>query len=146
MSLPVNQDTLTKIGIFILDGMSEAEACILSNVSYLELQEKKNDNEIIRNFLEKKFTEFKYNHIQEIQKSKSEKNSQWLLEKLRPDEFGSRAKQPDGPTINIISAIIKDIQNDNQGLIAISRGNREQTKSDSISADPKVRIHEALNG
>lgn len=146
MSLPITKDTISDVGIHILNGMTEKEACILADVSWTELQKKKEDNEIIRDFVEKKHTEFKANHLKEIQKNKSEKTSMWMLEKLRPDEFGSGRSRQDAPqTINIISAIIRDIQNDNQGIVSISRGSRTQPEGESNEDDPKLRIAEILN-
>ena len=94
----------------------------------------------VNKYYNKKNIEFKLLHIETIQKSKSDKNSMYLLEKLRPAEFGTKAKQ-EGPTINIISAIIKDIQNDNtQSIITLNRGERkvQQDDTDRIIAGAKL--------
>lgn len=143
MSRTINQESLQEIGNYIISGMSEKESCILVDVSYEQLQELMKNNEQVRDFIERKRVKFKFNHLREIQKNKSEKNSQWLLEKLRPDEFGSKAKSQEAPTINIISAIIKDIQHDDQSIVRISRGNREGGESNNISPD-RLSIREAL--
>lgn len=127
-NIHVNKDQLITIGSYVLTGMSEKESCILSNVSYnIYLQQKEND-QVTRDFIEKKLVEFKLNHITTIQKTKSEKNSMYLLEKLRPEEFGNKNRSGgEGQTINIISAIIKDIQNDNANqIVTFNRQKRHE--------------------
>ena len=120
----ITKEQLEKVGTHILEGMTERESAILADVSWAELQETKESSQNARDFLDKKTIEFKSNHLKEIQKNKSEKNSQWLLEKLRPDEFGSRVRPQSGPTINIIGAIIRDIQNEETQIVGFSRGAR----------------------
>lgn len=149
MSISITKEEMQTVGKYILEGMTEEQACVLADISYLQLQDAKEGNELIGKFIEKKKTEFKYNHIKEIQKNKSEKNSQWLLEKLYPEEFGPKARsgQTESP-VNIISVIIKDIQNDNQGIIpSISRGTRPEigSESESDKATGSERIAEILN-
>lgn len=148
MPLLLSKEALEEIGLHILNGMTEKEACTLSEVSWNDLQEQKEQSKITRDFIEKKHVEFKANHLKEIQKNKSEKNSMWLLEKLRPDEFGSKARGHEGPTINIISQIIKDIQNDEQGIVTISRGSRTPTPGEPDKNDSVPRLSPAniLNG
>lgn len=121
----MNQDILINICTYILDGMSEREACALAGFSYNELQDLKEGSQKLREVIEKKHIEFKHNHLKEIQKNKSEKNSQWLLEKLRPEEFGSKGRSQDAPTVNIINAIVKDIQNENTGIATLTRGTKQ---------------------
>lgn len=129
--LLISKDTLNIIGSYILNGMSEQESCILADVHYPDLQAQKEISEVTRNYLEKKRTEFKFNHLKEIQKSKSEKNSQWMLEKIFPEEFGSKPRSQEGPTVNIISAIIQDIQNDNgNNIVRFNRQARESSQDD----------------
>jgi hypothetical protein len=118
----MDKEKLEAICSYILTGMTEKEACALAGFSYNELQDRKEKNQGLRDTLEKKQIEFKFNHLKEIQKNKSEKNSMWILEKLRAEEFGTKPRSADTTTVNIISAIIKDIQNDNQGIVKISRG------------------------
>lgn len=142
----ITKEKLQDIGTHILNGMTEREACILADVSYNELQLMKEGNDIVRQFIEKSHIQFKEAHLKEIQKNKSEKNSMWLLEKLRPEEFGSRARSSEGPTINIISQIIKEIQNDTQPIITISRGSKStgEEESDKNDLTPKERIAKVL--
>ncbi len=139
----ISKDTLTDIGVYILEGMSEREACVLAGVSFSDLQDTKEVSDVARNFIEKKFTEFKHNHLKEIQKNKSEKNSQWLLEKLRPEEFGSKPRGEGGVQVNIIGAIIKEIQNDNEGIIKDNRGARI-VKANEDAATGKLVVRDIL--
>lgn len=135
------KENLSDIGVYILEGMTERDACVLAGVSFADFQEAKETQPIVREFVEKKNIEFKYNHVKEIQKNKSDKTSQWLLEKLRPEEFGSKARGDQGPTINIIGAIIKDIQNDNKGIVRNDRGSREI----EVNHPGRLRVAEALD-
>ena len=121
----VTLEQLEKISTYILDGMSEKEACTLTGVSWVDLEEKKETDDLAKKLIEKKHIQFKYNHLKEIQKTKSERNSMWMLEKLRPDEFSGRGKGGDGTTVNIISAIINEIQNEDQGIVRNTRYTRE---------------------
>tara|TARA_R110000868_G_scaffold171824_2_gene407613 strand:- start:6542 stop:7087 length:546 start_codon:yes stop_codon:yes gene_type:complete len=140
---PMNDQDLLNIGQYILQGLTEKESCILSDVNYDLFTQKKDEDEITRNFLEKKKVEFKQLHLKTIQSVKSDKNSMYLLEKLRPEEFGSKPKG-EGPTINIISAIMKEIQNDNSNpIIALNRENKKIEESDQGPA--KLNAITALN-
>jgi hypothetical protein len=133
---------LLNIGDYILQGLSEKESCILSDVNYENFLHEKESNEVTRTFLEKKKVKFKQIHLEAIQKTKSDKNSMYLLEKLRPEEFGSKPKG-EGPTINIINAIMKEIQNDNSNpIIALNRGAKEVIEN--AKAADKLRVIDAL--
>jgi hypothetical protein len=146
MESPITKEKLQEIGNFLLDGMSEREACTLCDISFNDLNELKQNSETVRNYIEKKIIKFKLNHLKEIQKNKSEKNSQWLLEKLRPEEFGSRPRGGGETTVNIISQIIKQIQNDNDPIVSITRGARVyDQESNEGTIDSKQRITNALN-
>lgn len=136
----MNPDILTSICTYILDGMSERESCKLAGFSYNELQNLKENSAALREALEKKHIEFKHNHLKEIQKTKSEKNSQWLLEKLRPEEFGAKARSQEGPTVNIINAIVKEIQNENTSIATLTRGSK-QIEADTVK---RLEVHDIL--
>lgn len=133
----MDKEKLKEIGSLLLKGMKEKEACILLDVPYSTYIALKENDEVIRTYIEKKLIEFKKIHLEVIQKTKSEKNSMYLLEKLRPEEFGTKSKS-EGPTINIISAIIKSIQNDPaNSIVSFNRGN----KTPEFEED-RSRIHE----
>lgn len=124
---------LFNIGDYILQGLSEKESCILSDVNYDDFLQEKESNEVTRTFLEKKKVKFKQVHLEAIQKTKSDKNSMYLLEKLRPEEFGSKPKG-EGTTVNIINAIMKEIQNDNTSpIVALNRGTKEVIENAIVS-------------
>lgn len=133
----IDKERLEHIGAYILKGMSEREACILSDVTPSELTKLKEKNEKVRDFIEKKKIKFKFNHLKEIQDNKSEKNSQWLLEKLRPEEFGPRSRQTETPTINIINQIMKEIANENEPLVVLSRSTRSD-QPDQVDSNTAI--------
>lgn len=120
-------EKLKEIGSYLLKGLTEKEACVMVDVPYsLFLKQKEND-EPTRKYLEKKMIEFKVKHLEVIQRTASEKNSMYILEKLRPDEFGNK-KNTEGPTINIISNIIRDIQNDpSNNIVSFNRATAKET-------------------
>lgn len=111
MAKKITKEILVDIGKYIQDGLSEKEACILCDVDHADLCTMKEMSDDITKFLEKQMVLFKHAHLKEIQSKKSEKNSMWVLEKLMPEQFGSKAKNPEGPTVNIIRQIIMSIQN-----------------------------------
>lgn len=141
--MQITKDDLEAIGKYIATGMTEQEACILADVSHSDFLLLKEKNSKIRDFVEKKKVRFKYAHLNEIQKNKSDKNSQWLLEKLVP-EFSPKAKNDGGNTINIISQIIKEIQNESEPIIDITRGSRVELGTRTES-DQKIKVAEILN-
>jgi len=147
MSKPIDTPRLGQIGKYILEGLTEEEACILSDASFSDLTILKENNEDIRNFISKARVKFKYAHLQEMQTKKSDKTSQWLLERLRPEDFyiGNRSKNP--TTVNVIGTIINQIQNDNtRPLISRTRQDRIESESESNedSRGP-ARVIEVLN-
>ncbi len=144
MNARLDKIKLQEIAKFILEGMSKKEACILAEVDYDELKNAMHKNEAVSSYIEKQIVMFKYNHVREMQGKKSDKTSQWLLEKLRPDEFGAKAKTNEQPTINIINAIMKDIQNANDPIVAtITRSNRTEESIEGGDSS-RQRIAEAL--
>lgn len=133
----MDKEKLKEIGSYLLKGMTEKESCVLTDIPYSVYLAQKENDEPTRKYIEKKIIEFKKIHLEVIQKTSSEKNSMYLLEKLRPDEFGSKSKN-EGPTINIMGVILKQIQNDDTStIITFNRGEREKAKEEQ-----KPRIHE----
>lgn len=147
MIKPIDTIILGKIGQYIIEGLTEEEACILSEASYDNLVALKEKNEDIRNFIAQMRVKFKYAHLKEMQTKKSEKTSQWLLERLRPEDFyiGARSKTPQ--TVNIVGTIIQQIQNDNtRPLISRTREDRlnQGGESNEDNREP-ARVVEVLN-
>lgn len=121
----LTKEKLAEIGEYILKGMTEKEACILTDISYKFFLDAKEKDEDVRKFLEKMMVKFKFAHMEVIQKTKSEKNSMYLLEKILPNEFGSKAKGNDAPVQNIISIIVNEIQNGNgNDIVTATRGSQ----------------------
>lgn len=147
MSKPFTTETLGIIGKYILEGMSENEASILADTTLEILNEHKENNEEIRNYIEKCKVNFKYNHIVAMQAKRSEKISQWLLERLRPEDFNLSNRSRTSTTINVIGTIIQQIQGDDTNrLIARNRQDRLELASESNGDDPRPeRVIEILN-
>ena len=136
----MNKDILLRIGGYILEGLSEDEACTLAGFSPMVFHKIKEKDPEIRLFLQKQWIQFKHAHLKEINSKKSEKTSMWLLEKLRPEEFGSQRRGPE-VQVNVMSAIIRDIQNDpkNANIIELPRtitgGTEHKSSQDLINID-----------
>ena len=123
-------EKLKAIGEYLLKGLTEQEACVLVDIPWTTYFRQKENDEYTRIYIEKLVVKFKLKHLEVIQKTSSEKTSMYLLEKLRPEEFGNK-KQTEGPTINIISAIIKSIQNDpSNSIISFNRGERQKEEEE----------------
>jgi len=123
-------EKLKAIGEYLLKGLTEQEACVLVDIPWTTYFRQKENDEPTRIYIEKLVVKFKLKHLEVIQKTSSEKTSMYLLEKLRPEEFGNK-KQTEGPTINIISAIIKSIQNDpSNSIISFNRGERQKEEEE----------------
>lgn len=113
-SPPTNVDgitvqQLTKMGSYLLQGMNETEAATLAGIDKLKLVIARRKSPLYNDFVERKKLEFKAKHLRILATKPDAKVSQWLLERLAPEEFSSRAK-PEVPT-NVVSTIIKEIQN-----------------------------------
>lgn len=122
----MDKEKLKAIGVYLLKGLTEKEACVLLEVPYAIFLKQKENDEPTRKFLEQQIVKFKLKHLEVIQKTSSEKTSMYLLEKLRPDEFGNK-KGDGGPTINIISTLIQAIQNDPENnIISFTRGSTKK--------------------
>lgn len=110
----LHRDKLKEIGNFILEGLTEEEACILAGFSPALFKEIKQTHETVALYLWKKNIEFKRKHLNSISDKRTDKNSMWILENLRPDEFGK--KKTGDTTVNVVGAIIKDIRSANDSF------------------------------
>lgn len=136
----MDKEKLKAIGLYLLKGLTEKEACVLLDIPFALFLKQKENDEPTRKFLEQQIVQFKLKHLEVIQKTSSEKTSMYLLEKLRPEEFGNK-KGGEGPTINIISTIIKAIQNDpDNNIISFNRGERQIKE-----AEARPIIHEGAS-
>ena len=109
------KEKVGKVLGYVLEGLSEQESCLMSGISWDDFETLKKRSPSLIDLISKKRIEFKRKHLLNIGKKDDPKTSQWLLEKLRPDEFGSK-KVAETPT-NIFAVLIKDIQSSNDRLI-----------------------------
>lgn len=109
------RETLAKIGAYILEGLTEDEACIMAEFPLGDFKELRQNHQVLSTYLDKMNIEFKRKHLREVNAKKSDKNSIWMLENLRPEQFGGK-KRPGGDSVNAIAAIIKAIRQGNDSL------------------------------
>jgi len=143
--MAITKADLERIAKYMLDGLSEDDACSLCELDTHELHELKELSGEVRLYLERKAIKFKQMHLNEIAKTKSEKNSMWLLEKLRPEEFGAKQKTTNPTTINIIRTMVNSIQNGEKysTLTPRSRGNLAiESNEDDVS---RIAVESVLN-
>jgi hypothetical protein len=108
---------LPKIGQYILEGLNSEEACIMAGFLPKELKDLMDKNEAARAYVDKKHIEYKHEHLKAINRTKSEKTSMWMLEKTRPEEFGSARQRGNGDPIDSLKKLITEIQKNDDNLI-----------------------------
>ena len=129
----VTPDQFKRLGLYIMQGMNEHEAAILAGIDKVTIMMMKRSTALYNDFVEKKKLEFKRKHLKIISQKSDPKISQWLLERLSPEEFNSKGKKTETPT-NVVAAIIKDIQNDSAtSTLAFAYHNHELTDDGSIT-------------
>lgn len=132
----INKDKIAEICGYILQGLSEDEACLMCDIEPSDLRDLKGKSKDVYKIIEKQKISFELAHLKEMQSKKSEKNSQWLLEKLRSEKYGTKAKSENN-TINIISQIMNNIQNgeETSKISPKTRGDilSERSESDVIT-------------
>jgi hypothetical protein len=89
--------------------MNENEAATLAGIERLDILKLRRTSDTYNNYIERKKLEFKHKHLKVLSQKPDAKISQWLLERLSPDEFSTKQKRVEMPT-NVMAAIIKDIQ------------------------------------
>lgn len=98
----VDQETLLKIGTYILEGLNEKEAAVLAGCPY-SLVESLEDDKDYRLYIEKVKIKFKHQHMKTISSQGDAKTSQWMIERNIPKDTGHEV-------VNPIALIIRDIQ------------------------------------
>lgn len=106
---PVTEESFKKIGGHILDGLTEEEACVVENVPLESLMMLMERDPVAANFIRKKKIEFKKKHLEIVNDKKDAKNSIWLLERLMPEQFGSK-KAPEVDPTNVLALFVKQVQ------------------------------------
>lgn len=130
---------LTNIGGFIAEGLNEEEACLLANFDYDIFLESKKKSPIVANFIRRQLIKLKQKHLKVIQQNPSDKNSQWILEKVFPEEYGSSKKKEGENNLNVLATIIKAIQHDPNSHIIRDIDARDITRGSSqVAAIPDV--------
>lgn len=104
----IPKEAFDKMGKYLMQGMNETEAATLAGIDKLKLAIARRSSNDYNEFVHKKKLEFKAKHLRVLSTKSDPKISQWLLERLSPDEFSTKAK-PEVPT-NVVAAIIKEIQ------------------------------------
>lgn len=125
--------TLKRIGEYILEGLSEDEACVLAGFDPDIFHRAKETDKGIRLYLEKQRVQFKHIHLKQINEKRSDKNSMWILEKTLPEFGPNRNKQVAEDTATIISAIIREIQNDHATANIINVPAADVTKRTEVN-------------
>lgn len=103
---------LANIGAYVSEGLNEEEACLMANFDYETFKGIKARDLTVVSYIRKQFVKLKQKHLRIMQQNPSDKNSQWILEKVFPEEFGSSKKRDLDSPLNELAAIIKAIQHD----------------------------------
>lgn len=139
----ITTEKIVEITSHILEGLTQEEACIVCDEDPSELKDLIETNPSVKKFIDKANINFKLAHLKAIQSKKSGNNSQWILEKLRPNEFGSKANINNGP-INIIGEIIQNIQNGEQKSKLAPRTRGELLIEESERGEGSITVEGAL--
>lgn len=139
----ISNALLKNIGDYIAEGLNEEEACLLANFDYSIFQDMKKRDPKLNDYIRKQLIKLKQKHLKIIQASSSDKNSQWILEKVFPDEYGPQKKKGDEDPIDALAKIIKQIQHDpNTSIIREATATDTRDPFESLTAI--VSVTEAL--
>lgn len=108
-----------KLREYLLQGLSPKEAGILAGYAPEQVDDLTKRSDEYRRFVQNALIEFKQKHLKVISDKSDPKLSQWLLEKMFPEEFASKVGRNEdggaGSSTTVIQAIVKTVQgmNDN---------------------------------
>lgn len=105
----ITPEQFIKMGNYLMQGMNESEAAVLAGIDRMKLMVAKRTSNVYNNFVERKKLEFKSKHLQVLSTKPDPKVSQWLLERLSPQEFSTKSGKSDVPS-SAVENIIKAIQ------------------------------------
>jgi hypothetical protein len=105
----ISPEQFKLMGSYLMQGMNESEAAVLAGIDRMKLMVARRSSQAYNNFVEKKKLEFKSKHLQVLSSKPDPKTSQWLLERLSPQEFSSKGSRSEVPQ-NAVESIIKAIQ------------------------------------
>jgi len=112
--------TLATIGKYLLDGLTEEEACILAGLSHEKIAYLQRTNNGYNKYVEKKRIEFKHRHLRNVNTKTDAKASQWMLEKTLPNDFSGKTtkREDEGATSSsVFAAIINEVQSRDTSVI-----------------------------
>lgn len=134
----ITPEQFTKMGNFLMQGMNENEAALLAGLDKLTIAVMKRNSANYNEFVERKKLEFKRKHLQILSTKKDPRISQWLLERLSPEDFSGKKKGNDVPE-NVVASIIRDIQQGNQNGSELAFAYKENVKDDGSQAQRASR-------
>lgn len=139
----VTPKQFTSLGNYIMQGMNESEAALLAGIPKLTIMVLRRKSDEYNDFVERKKLEFKQKHLKILASKSDPKISQWLLERLAPEEFSNKNKKDDVPT-NVVAAIIRDIQKSDDNASALNFSyNEDINASHENSNTQRSSRHEA---
>ncbi len=139
----IHPDKLAEIGGFILDGLSEDEACVLAGYPAKQLKVLKQNFEKVALYLEKKKIEFKRKHLKTINGKVGEKTSMWMLENVMPEQFGGKRKGADPGAVDALAAIINAVRSANN-TIPVKIQDAEYTTKNTTGAEGRELKPESI--
>ena len=107
---------MARIGDSVFNGLTEEEACILEDISVEDFNRFIEANPTLQNFIAKKKIEFKRKNLGTINSKRDPKNSMWMLERLMPEQFGSKKAAVDNSP-HTLKLFITQIQKNPQEII-----------------------------
>lgn len=128
-------EKIVRVLDYMLEGLSEQESCLMSGISWEDFETLKQRSPSLVDLINKKKIEFKRKHLLNIGKKDDAKMSQWLLEKILPEQFGAK-KVAETPA-NIFAVLIKEIQTQNDRLITEPK--KIESESRTISSTPSIQ-------
>jgi hypothetical protein len=142
----ITPEQFIKLGKYLMQGMNESEAAVLAGIDRLALMVAKRSSHAYNNFVERKKLEFKSKHLEVLSGKPDAKVSQWLLERLSPEEFSNKQGKSDVPG-NVVGAIIKEIQDGGSDASALKfaykeiydKGSIESQGASGAEAEKRIR-------
>lgn len=138
----ITAEQFTKLGNFLMQGMNENEAALLAGLDKLTIAVMKRNSALYNEFIERNKLEFKRKHLHILSQKSDPRISQWLLERLSPEEFSGKKKADEAPP-NVVAAIIRDIQQGNQAGSELSFAYKDHVKDDGSEAQRTSRSEAA---
>ena len=124
----ITPEQFTSLGNYIMQGMNESESALLAGIPKLTIMVMRRKSDQYNDYIERKKLEFKQKHLKVLSNKNDPKISQWLLERLAPDEFSNKSKKDEVPT-NVVAAIIRDIQQSDDNASGLNFSYKEDLEN-----------------